>query len=160
SGKLQPKIDVVSTLDVIVLRDSADAPPAQEQPERGWAVRIWSGRIDGDKVAWDGEAPTALPATGADRILLLRLGAVQVAGETAPWLRVADAVTPRSTPTYALLPAPDDARLLSWNHALTHTGETGRVGKAVVPVSPEESTTDLALRLAIDAPTGDEDLAL
>jgi lysophospholipase L1-like esterase len=160
SGKLAAQIDVVSTLDVIVLRDGGAAPAAQEQPERGWDVRIWSGRIDGDEVAWDGRAPAPLPAAGADRILLLSLGGPD-AGETARWLRAADAVTPRSTPTFALLPAPDDTRLQAWKDVLTRTGDPGaRYGGALVREDPAASTTDLALRLAINAPTGDEDLAL
>jgi lysophospholipase L1-like esterase len=181
-GSLPGDVPAVSTLDVIVLRGGPGVPAPGSPHRRGWEIRTWNGRVDGDRIIWGtAGAPPAVSSDHADRVLLLYVDGgpdaltPDVGGTEAPaiarpardevarWLALADEATPRSTPTYAVLRTGDPSRLESWHDALTDTAQgDARHGDALGPqdLGRATDTTELALRLGVLDPASDEDLAL
>jgi lysophospholipase L1-like esterase len=165
-------ISVVSRLDVIVLRAGGSASDPPPKRDRGWAIQSWAGRVDGDGIVWgDGGAPPLVPRDDADRVLLLMVDgeprrldrvarqpdAPRQAGEVQRWLALADSVTPPATPTFAVLRTADRTREDEWRKALgPRNGGVVSLKEDDVP----EATVDLALRLVVESPTTDQDLAL
>ena len=184
TGNLSGKADAVSMLDVIVLRGGTGVPGPGPSQRLGWNVTTYDGRvvIDGKgksshpRIIW-GQigAPLALSREHADRVLLIYPdgGTTAAAGETPPiaagddevsrWMKIADGVVPKSTPTYALLRGGDQARLLRWRAALSNVqSAASRHGDAqeLDPAGLARDTTDQALRLGVLDPRSTSDLAL
>ncbi len=174
---LEQKASVVSRLDVIVLTDETERP-AEPEPPFGWSISTWRGQVgEGDRIRWDAAgAPPLVPRDDVDRVLLLMVdggperlsradalpAAPDTGGEIERWLGLADRVTSTFTPTFALLRTDDDTRLRSWNDALAGRRPGTRSGRALSLEGAAGSRTaaDLALALAVRAPTGDQDLTL
>jgi lysophospholipase L1-like esterase len=161
-GVPEPKAAAVSQLDVIVLRgETAPTTDAVRANLRGWRIHAWTGAVGaGDEVRWGAEGPPpVVPEDDADRVVLLMPGEDH-APDAAHWANVADAVEPRTTTTYALLPtADDDGTLRQWHDAVF--GRGGRPGDAIAMSHLKvEGVFDIALHLAALSPTADEDLAL
>jgi hypothetical protein len=176
----------VSQLDVIVLRDSSDRTKLNRLvPTRGWQVTKWVGQVSGNDVRWgEGGKPPLHSRPDADRVVLLvvdgapaRLDATQSlpqarreAGEIGRWLRLADDVTQKDTPTFAVLQSTEQTpagarRLFDWRTRLTPAGEKpdGQRHGGVLSLQGldgDRSLTDVALRYAVLSPTTDQDLAL
>jgi lysophospholipase L1-like esterase len=171
----------ISRLDVVVLRDGTEIASIDPATIHGWQIRTWVGQVVDDEVRWgEGGAPPRAAPKDTDRVLLLMVdgGPEQLDaadelpdvdrenGEISRWLHLTDAVTPPSTPTFAVLQTTDDARKQAWRRALRGNPPSGlpaaRRGDAVSlqDVAGDRSITDLALRLAVRAPTADQDLAL
>ena len=169
----------VSRLNVIVLRPGGQPPEVDETDTRGWAVQTWVGDVTGDEIQWSADGPPPfVPDGDVDTVLLLKVDggptslvnadkladAPQSDGEVQRWMSLADQVTPESTPTFALLKTSDDARRGLWTDALDGSGPKGsaRTGRALAfeDVAGPRTITDLALRLAVLAPTSDQDLSL
>jgi hypothetical protein len=161
--KSLPTQEPVSLLDVTVVRAARSAPKLEPATVAGWRLSFSSGRANGRRVVWDGgEAP--LPRKNADPVLVLLPDERARRRELSRWLAIADSVAERQTPILALLPANDGARLRRWNRKLrtdTRHEESRRHGSALsVDESNRHSLGVLALRLAVDAPTAEVDLAL
>ena len=169
---LEQKAAVVSRLDDIVLTDEAERP-VEPAPPFGWSISTWRGQVgEGDRIRWDAAgAPPLVRATtwtafssyvdgGPER--LARAEALPAApdarGEVERWLGLADRVTSTFTPTFALLRTNDDARLRPGNDALAGREPGARSGRALSLEGAAGSRTaaDLALALAVRAPTGDQ----
>jgi hypothetical protein len=69
--------------------------------------------------------PPPVAAQDADRVLLLMPDE-----DTAGWLRLADTVTPLSTPTVSIVSRDDPALKERWDAALDGNGITRRRGRA------------------------------
>ncbi len=179
------KTDAVSLLDVIVLRGGPGVPSPGPSQRLGWNVTTYSGRvvIDGDgkrgrpRVVWgQAGAPPALSSLHADRVLLIypdggrnaakgKAPAIpsDAGDEVARWMKIADGVAPKSTPTYALLHRGDHARLLRWRAALSQvrSAESRHGGaRKLDPTTVARDTTDQALQLGVMDPRNTSDLAL
>jgi hypothetical protein len=176
----------VSQLDVIVLRDSSDDTKLNRAVStRGWQVTKWVAEVKGETVRWgEGGAPPRRARDGADRVLLLvvdgapaRLDsarslpqAARDEGEVGRWLRLADDVTQKDTPTFAVLKSTEESadgarRLANWRTQLTAAGETPDKQRhggvlSLQKLAGDRSLTDVALRYAVLSPTADQDLAL
>jgi hypothetical protein len=115
------------------------------------------------------------PLNDADRVLLLVVdGTPPVVGEptalesvpgqgdeVARWRKVARAAVPPGTTTYALLETIERARLREWNADFIQRGTDVRRGGVVsVQGLASRSVTDAAVRLAVAAPSAQEDFTL
>lgn len=121
----------------------------------------------------DVAAPT--PLNDADRVLVLLVdgtpGAVGDpadwddltgrAGEVTRWRRVAAAAAPAGTTSYALLETTSSTRLRDWRGQFIQPGTRVRRGAAVsIQGLGSRSVTDSAVRLAVAAPSAQEDFSL
>jgi lysophospholipase L1-like esterase len=159
-GEKLDQRQVVSSLNVVVLRSDDTSPPPVHQPN-GWRVTTWTGRVEGDAIAWDGgRAPSLDGRADADRVLLL-LPPAEDNADPDRWMRLADRVEPRATPTYALLRSPTTDQLGEWGRPLS--GATGRAGRAL-PIDDLGGTgideAELGVRAAAEEPAAAADLAL
>jgi lysophospholipase L1-like esterase len=182
---LQKPERIVSTLDVIVVRDGAASPPRDLTSRNGWRIRTWSGRIDddSDRIIWGTQgAPPRQSSDDPDRVLLLfpdgtqpTLPALVQAKPVATpspartdveidrWIKVAEQAAPAGTPTYAFLQSDDQARLAAWNDRLRPGSDPDAPrGRALDQgaITKDDTTADLALRLAVQNPSAGQDLAL
>jgi phage baseplate assembly protein gpV len=122
-------------------------------------------------------APETAPAPldDADRVLLLVVDGTPpvvedpagqpsvdgVKGEIARWRGIARAAAPAGTTTYALLETTDPDRLLRWKASFTQRGTYVRRGGTVsLQGLGSQAVTDAAVRLAVAAPTAQEDYSL
>jgi hypothetical protein len=127
------------------------------------------GDPDAERVA----APA--PLNDADRVLLLAVdGTPPVVedpsalesvpgegGEVSRWRGVARAAAPAGTTTYALLETIEPARLREWKADFIQRGTDVRRGGVVsVQGLASRSVTDAAVRLAVAAPSAQEDFTL
>ncbi|HWI72645.1 MAG TPA: SGNH/GDSL hydrolase family protein [Baekduia sp.] len=175
---------LVSTLDVVVLRDDGATPPPASQSVAGWTVHTYSGRVvraaGRDRIAWDDGAPPPGDGSGrAARVLLLfpdgggtqQLAAIRERGEVgdedpggvARWLALAAEATTDPIPTYAFLRTTDTGRIAKWHARLARTGDPSAPhGDAVGldAIGTADTTTDLALRYGVLKPSAGQDLAL
>jgi hypothetical protein len=124
----------------------------------------------------DAAAVTApAPLNDADRVLVLLVDATPALvedattlpsrrrrrGEVGRWRRVAADAAPSGTTTYALLQTTRTRRLATWKHAFIQPGTDVRRGAALsVQGLGGRSVTDGAVRLAVAAPTTQEDYSL
>jgi len=120
--------------------------------------------------------PSPAPLNDADRVLLLLVDGTppvvddattlpsrprRAAGEVERWRRVAADAAPSGTPTYALLQTTRARRLATWKETFIERGTDVRRGAALsVQGLGGRSLTDGAVRLAVAAPTAQEDYSL
>jgi hypothetical protein len=178
-GKVRPV--AVSELDVIVLRKGSDRTKLDRSASiRGWKVNTWVGQVTGERVRWgEGGEPPRAGRPDADRVLLLVVDGAPAQldsarrlpqapgerGEVVPWLRMADAVTQRDTPTFALLQSTNQDRLATWDSVLTGAGEAPdgkRHGEvlSLQRLGGDRTLADVALSHGVLSPTAEQDLAL
>ncbi|MDQ3677761.1 MAG: hypothetical protein M3401_13345 [Actinomycetota bacterium] len=180
ADKPEPSTDLASQLEVIVISGADGLPPLQTTDgSGGWELDYFTGSAEGRRIKWIGERPPP-PRKGADRVLVLAVDGVprtladadQLANvpaapaEVDRWRAVAKRVPGwRSTPTFALLRA-SDARLADWRDTLKPLapGERGKQWyggvRSVQALAGPRTLGDVALRLAVNSPTSDEDLSL
>lgn len=115
------------------------------------------------------------PVQDADRVVLLVVDGTppvvedpaklknvdRKAGEIARWRRIAKAAALAGTTTYALLETTRSTRLRAWKDSFIQRGTYVRRGGVVsLQGLKSQSMTDAAVRLAVAAPTAQEDYSL
>lgn len=115
------------------------------------------------------------PLNDADRVLVLNVDGTPpvvgdptklpdvrgLSGEIARWRRIARAAAPSGTTTYALLETVEPHRLRDWTEAFIEDGTYVRIGDVVsVQRLASRAVTDAAVRLAVVAPSAQEDFTL
>jgi hypothetical protein len=148
---------VATGLDVVVLRTDP-GQLARTSPNR--QIRVWTGILSGHRIRWtSGRRPAAAGRANRGRVLLL-LPPSAATQEIGRWLRLADRVEPRATPTYVLLPAPDTAQVRLWRRSLSGSGRTGGAFALSDVGGAAASEAALGLRVVSGSPTATTDLAL
>ena len=124
-----------------------DAPAAAAPPEPlNDADRVLLLLVDGTPAVV--EDPAALPNVRAQR------------GEVARWRRIAQAAAASGTPSYALLETRRQARLRQWSTFARRGTYVKRGGPVSFQRLGSRSVADAAVRLAVAAPTAQEDFTL
>ena len=172
--------EVVSRLEVLMLRPSSRDSVPRRSMVAGWNVRTRIGDVTGRNVRWVGGPPPEKTRAGTERVVLLlpdgapaeldRASALPEVpakgGEVRRWLNLADRFARRDSQTFALLSSTRRPRLRAWarqfrDRSNENSGKRlGAVRSLQKLEGKERDLIGLTVRLAVFPPTIDDDLKL